>query len=170
VPFAHTGREQSLRHYLAAFGVESPPRVDGEREKSESTLGHVLDKIAGEKPRASIVHVWAPAPAKTDKMVKTITHVRRQHIELRWSLPPFDAGVGGEHERRSPVADAVDEAVRMRARATRARGERLLRRLGVRLVMRGLTPPPPALEGASPGEQTAPSARAPEAAEVERTP
>jgi hypothetical protein len=60
--------------------------------------------------------------------------IRRRRIELRWSLPAYDASIGSERERRSPVAEVVDEAVRVRARATRARGETILRRLGVRIV------------------------------------
>ena len=134
LPFAHTPREQALRHYLASFGIESPPRVDGERERTETTLGQVLEKIVGEKPRASVVHVWAPAPLRTDAVTKPIAMLRRRRIELRWSLPVYDASIGSERERRSPVADVVDEAVRVRARATRLRGEMVLRRLGVRIV------------------------------------
>ena len=136
VPFAHTTREQSLRHYLAAFGIESPPRVDGERDKAETTLARVLDRIATEKPRVSIVHVWAPAPVRAETTARAIAALRRHRVELRWTLPSYDAGVGSERERRSGVADAVDEAVRVRARATRARGERMLRRLGVRVLVR----------------------------------
>jgi uncharacterized protein (DUF58 family) len=134
LPFAHTPREQALRHYLASFGIESPPRVDGERERAETTLAQVLEKIVGEKPRASIVHVWAPAPARAEGTAKAIAMIRRRRIELRWSLPAYDASIGSERERRSPVAEVVDEAVRVRARATRARGETILRRLGVRIV------------------------------------
>ena len=150
VPFAPTQREQSLRQYLAAFGVESPPRVDGEREKAEVSLASVLEKLAAEKPRASVVHVWAPPPAKAESVAegigKAVVALRARRIELRWSLPPFEAGVGGDRERRSAVADVVDDAVRVRARATRARGERLLRKLGVHVM--------PARESASasPGE------------------
>jgi uncharacterized protein (DUF58 family) len=143
VPFAHTPREQSLRHYLAAFGMESPPRVDGEREKAETMLAHVLDRLATEKPRASVVHVWAPAPSRAETSARAIAALRRHRIELRWSLPAFEAAVGADRERRSPVADVVDEAVRMRARATRSRGERMLRRLGVRVILRNATPPAP---------------------------
>jgi hypothetical protein len=55
-------------------------------------------------------------------------------------LPAYDAGVGADRERLSPVADAVDDAVRLRARATRTRGERMLRRLGVRVVVRNIVP------------------------------
>jgi uncharacterized protein (DUF58 family) len=141
VPFAHTPREQSLRHYLAAFGIESPPRVDGERERAEITLAQVLDKIAGEKPRASVVHVWAPPPARAETSARPIATLRRHRTELRWSLPVYDAGVGSDRERRSAVADVVDDAVRIRARASRARGERMLRRLGVRIVVRGAVRP-----------------------------
>lgn len=143
IPFAHTTREQSLRHYMAAFGIESPPRVDGEREKAETTLAHVLDRLATEKPHASVVHVWAPAPTRADIAARAIASLRRRRVELRWSLPTYDAGVGSERDRRSPVADVVDEAVRVRARATRARGERILRRLGVRIVVRAARLPPP---------------------------
>jgi len=137
LPFAPTPREQQLRHYLAAFGIESPPRMDGERERAEGTLASVLDRLATEKPRASLAHVWAPPPVRPELMARAIRGLRARRIELRWSLPPFEAGVGTQRDRRSPVADAVDEAVRMRARATRSRGERLLRRLGVRFVIRG---------------------------------
>jgi len=136
LPFAHTPREQSLRHYLAAFGIESPPRLDGERERAETTLGHVLDRLVTEKPRASVVHVWAPAPAREESSAKAIAALRRGRIEVRWSLPAYDAGLGAERERRSPVAEVVDEAVRLRAQTMRARGERMLRRLGVRVLAR----------------------------------
>ena len=140
-PFAHSPREQALRLYLASFGIESPPRVDGERERAESTLAQVLDKLATEKPRASLVHVWAPAPTRAETSAKAIAALRRRRIELRWSLPAYDASIGSERDRRSSVADVVDEAVRIRVRARRKRGEAILRRLGVRLVGAGAARP-----------------------------
>jgi uncharacterized protein (DUF58 family) len=146
LPFAHTPREQILRHYLAAFGIESPPRVDGEREKAEVTLARVLEKLGTERPRASVIHVWAPPPAKPQDMAGPLAALRAQRVEVRWSVPPFEAGVGAGDERSGPpadgrglrraVAEVVDEAVRARARATRLRAERLLRSLGVRVVSR----------------------------------
>jgi uncharacterized protein (DUF58 family) len=138
VPFAPTPRERALRQYLAAFGVESPPRSDGEREKAETALAGVLETLATTKPRPSAVHVWAPPPAKVETVAegigKPIAALRARRVTLRWSLPPFEAGVGADRERRSPVADVVDEAVRARAKATRARAERLLRKLGVQVL------------------------------------
>jgi uncharacterized protein (DUF58 family) len=138
LPFAPTPRERSLRHYLASFGIESPPRVDGERQRAETTLATVLDRLATEKPRASLVHVWAPAPAHPGTTAPAVAALRRHRIEVRWTLPAYDAGLGAEVERRSPVADVVDDAVRLRAHATRSRGERMLRRLGVRVIVRNV--------------------------------
>ncbi len=136
--FAHTPREQALRQYLAAFGIESPPRVEGERDGTEAMLPHVLAKIVTEKPRASILHVWAVPPARPQATAKAIAMLRARRIELRWTVPPLDAAVGAQRERRSPIAEVVDEAVRVRARAMAIRGERLLRRLGVRVVTRSV--------------------------------
>ncbi len=138
LPFAHTPREQALRHYLAAFGIESPPNVDGERPKADDTMVHVLERLATEKPRASVVHVWAPAPPRSDGFAAAIAALRRHKVEVRWSMPRFDEGVGSDRDRRSPVADFVEEAVKVRARSAQARGERILRRLGVRVQGRWL--------------------------------
>lgn len=151
LPFAHGVREQSLRLYLAAFGVESPPRMDGERPKADETLAQVLARLGTDKPRPSIVHVWAPAPAHSDGFARAIASLRRRRIEVRWSLPRFEAGIGSDRERRSPVADVVEEAVRVRARSSQLRGERMLRRLGVRvqgrLLVRREAPEPVAGTG-----------------------
>jgi hypothetical protein len=160
VPFAPSPRERALRQYLAAFGLESPPRVDGEREKAEASLLAVLERLAGEKPRASVVHVWAPPPTRAEGVAagigKAVATLRARHVELRWSLPPFEAGVGADRERRSPVADVVDDAVRGRARATHARAERLLRKLGVQVMVPLPERRPAAREPAAPDEIATP--------------
>ncbi len=155
VPFAPTPRERSLRQYLAAFGIESPPRVEGERDRAEATLVSVLERLRTVKPRANLVHVWAPPPARIDAMSKAIASLRGHRVTLRWTLPPLDAGVGAERDRRSPVADVVDEAVCARTHATRARGERLLGRLGVHVVAReGTSPAPRQARTPDPGEKS----------------
>lgn len=138
VPFAPAPREQLLRRYLASFGIESPPRLDGERAAAEHALVLVLDRIAGDRSRASIVHVWAPAPGKAEALGAVVGKLRRRSMQVRWCLPPIDAGIGGEDERRSPVAAVVDDAVRVRARSSRTRGERLLKKIGVRVQVRSL--------------------------------
>jgi uncharacterized protein (DUF58 family) len=147
VPYAKTPREQSLRHYLAAFGVEVPPRADGEREKAEATLAHVLERLSAIKPRASIVHVWAPAPSRASRVGKGIRLLRAHRFEVLWTMPRFDESLATE--RHTGVQEAVDHAVAIRANASKVRGERLLRQLGVKClsleprVQRALDAAPP---------------------------
>jgi uncharacterized protein (DUF58 family) len=133
VPFAPTAREQSLRQYLAAFGIESPPRVEGEIEKARATLVLTLARIAKETPRPTIVQVWGPAPVDEGGVTKALAALRYRRVELRWNLPHFDAGIGAETEGRGPLAGVVDDAVRVRAHVTHARALAQLRRLGIRL-------------------------------------
>jgi uncharacterized protein (DUF58 family) len=135
--FAQTPRERVLRNYMAAFGIESPPRLQGERHKTEAVLAHALERLSTQKPRASLLCVWALPPTTPSATAKAVARLRARCIELRWRVPPLDTGIGADPERRSAVADVVDEAVRERARAMVLRGERQLRRLGVRLVTSG---------------------------------
>ncbi len=125
-----------LRQYLAAFGIESPPRESGEEEKARATLVHCLIQIAKERPRATVAHVWAPPPPEDARTQRALLELRHRRIELRWTLPPFEAGVGSGDERRGRLGDVVDEAVRVHARTTRARAAAQLKRLGIRLVAR----------------------------------
>lgn len=132
LPQAATPREQRLRHYLAAFGIEVPPRMDGERDKSETQLGVVLEKIAREKKKkASIVHVWAPPPGPTNEAIeRAVRRLRGRQVEVRWTLPAFEPALDeGDGET---VADVVRGAVRQRVRASQARAERTMRAMGVR--------------------------------------
>ncbi len=144
LPFARTPREQTLRHYVAAFGIELPPRVDGEREKTEAAIAQVLEKLVAEKPRPSVVHVWAPAPSRTGPALKAIRKVKAKRCEIRWTTPSFEPSVGVTASPNVAAAvdvrDAVDDAVRVRARASRTRGERLLRQLGVKVISLGARP------------------------------
>jgi uncharacterized protein (DUF58 family) len=141
LPTAPTPREARLRHYMSAFGMESPPRTTGEREASEKMLGQVLDRLALEKARPSFVHVWAPPPLRLDAARKTISGMRARRIGLRWSVPRLDSGIGDDGRRKNVVANVVDEAVRVRARIERIRGERLLLRLGVHQVVGAVVRP-----------------------------
>jgi uncharacterized protein (DUF58 family) len=135
-PQAPTPREETLRHYLAAFGIESPPRTDGERVRAETTLGSTLERLRIERPRPSIVHVWAPPPAHPETMGPRVTALRARGAEVRWTLPPFDAGIR-HGSSRGGVATIAEDAVRVRARVTGERGERILRKMGVRVFVHG---------------------------------
>src|SRR5690606_36920805 len=118
-PQAATPREQRLRHYLAPFGVEVPPSVDGEREKAELELARALDKIAREKrKKPSIVHVWAPAPSpESEALERAIRRLRARHVEVRWTMPAFEPALETAPTDAPTVEDVVRNAVRLRVRA-----------------------------------------------------
>lgn len=132
LPLGATPREQRLRHYVAAFGIEMPPRVDGERERAEQELGSVFDKLAKDRrTKASIVHVWAPPPGpESEAIERAIRRFRAQHVEVRWTMPAFEPALEGAAP--TAVEDVVRGAVRLRVRASQARAERAMRGMGVR--------------------------------------
>ena len=133
VPFAASSRERTLRHYLASFGVECAPRLEGERDKSALAMAAAFDRIVTEKLRPSILYAWAPAPAQGTALANAIRKLKRRHIEVRWAQPEV---VLRAHSADAPttVEDAVYEAVQARADVARRRGERVLLRLGARAL------------------------------------
>lgn len=149
VPQAKSTREQRLRHYLAAFGIEVPPRLDGEGARSEVTLLAAMSSLLLEKKRPSIIHVFAPMPRNHGDLARAIRKLRAKHVEVRWTLPDFLSGLSqGEQDT---VGRAVADAVRLRAQVGADRAKRALGRLGVKvLTPRGLSragrksPAPPA--------------------------
>jgi uncharacterized protein (DUF58 family) len=135
VPFAKTPREQTLRHYLASFGVETPPRLKGERTETEAMILRVLDRIATERPRANVIQVWSPAPENAGALAAPVAVLRRRGVDLRWCLPRLEeALVGDDDVSEGSLAPVIAQAVSLRSHAAREKGERALRRLGVRVV------------------------------------
>jgi len=134
LPHAPTPRDQTLRHYLACFGIEVPPRTDGERPRAESELARTLTKLATVRPRPSIVVAWAPAPPAHGLVARAIRLLRSRRVEVRWSLPEVEASIGDETpddalSRGLPAS--VDAAVRIRLGAEQTRARATLRGLGV---------------------------------------
>lgn len=155
-PSARSPREQMLRRYLASFGVDSPPRADGERKETARELAAALSRLAREKPRPSLVHVFAAGPEAAGEAAlrEAVLRVRRAGAVVSWALPSFDAaleppfGVAPAAEPGEIDGDAAKVrdaafgdgaaaaalAVRVRARVALARQERDLRKLGVRIT------------------------------------
>jgi uncharacterized protein (DUF58 family) len=135
VPHAKTPRDRALRHYLACFGVEVPPRLDGERVRAESELQRTLSRLATERPRPTIVSVWAPAPSPKGLTVRAVQRLKSRRIAVRWRVPDVVASIGaGQGEgvgQADAVARSVEEAVRIRARADAARADAALRAAGI---------------------------------------
>jgi uncharacterized protein (DUF58 family) len=131
VPDAPSQRERVLRHYLAAFGIDSPPRTDPERLRTDEAMARMLDRMAQRKPRPSLVHIWSPAPeTQRPDLVRAIVRLRRQGCRVRWITAHQEESV---QTGDTVVAQVVADAVVLRSRAARERGERLLRRMGIRV-------------------------------------
>lgn len=125
-------RERSLRRYLTAFGIGSPARLEPERARTDQTLSELLPRIIRERPRASVVYIWSPAPdpASRPEIQQALSQIPHRRVDVRWvamdhipSVPRDDSVIG------TAVADAVSERVRV----AQERGARELHRLGVRV-------------------------------------
>ncbi len=136
-PHAPTGRERALRRYLEAFGIGSPPRMEPERPRTDTQIAEALRTLRTTRRRPSIIYLWSPPPdpMRRSELLRALKKHPRRRIELRWiamdptaSLP--DTG---------PLERAVAFAVGERAQVARARGERALRRYGVKVEQ--LRPP-----------------------------
>jgi hypothetical protein len=128
LPQAPSARERSLRHYMASFGIECPPRAEGEREKTVVSMAHAFDKLLGQKLRASVVYVWGPAPEETSVLGRAVRKLRARHIEVRWIQPAIDLTPTAE----GSVQEAVYAAVSERAELAQERAVRVLKRLGAK--------------------------------------
>jgi uncharacterized protein (DUF58 family) len=156
-PEARSSRERSLRRYLAAYGIESPPRAEPERHEAGFALVEVLAQLARQKPRPSVVHVVAPAPteiAHEKPLADAVRRLARAGAVVSWSMPHFEPallppwdppakpdgtpaeGLDSATRRAAweEVAEVAAEAVLVRTRVAVGRSEALLRRLGVRVT------------------------------------
>ena len=130
-PEAPTPRERALRKYLAAFGIESPPRTDPERARTDEAITRFLERLASRKPRPSLVHVWSPAPdRRRDDLATAIRKLRRVGARVQWVTARQEQAVQlGE----GIVERVVSDAVILRSRTARERGERVLATMGVKV-------------------------------------
>jgi uncharacterized protein (DUF58 family) len=133
LPFAATPRERTLRHYLAAFGIESAPRAEGEALKTASSLAAVLDRLAREKHKPTVTFVWAPAPSMSASLAAAVRRMRSQRTDIRWILSTPTGAAPNDADEIDSVRDAVEAAISARSRVARIRGEAVLRRMGVKV-------------------------------------
>lgn len=144
--WAEAARDRTLRSYLAAFGMSSPPRLEAERPRTDARLAAALERVIRDKPRASIVYVWSVAPdlgARPD-LGRALARFPRRSVDLRWLSMHLEPGIP---RTGSATMEAVGDAVRVRALVAQERGEHELRRQGIRVERAlpraaALAPPP----------------------------
>lgn len=133
-PRGGTSRERVLRHYLASFGIQAPPRMEPERAQSELRIAGALKKLGREKRRSSIVYVWARPPDAllSHALLEAFEKFPKRRTELRFCAM---AGSQGLPEGAGDLqAAVVRDAVALRLAVALERGSRELRKRGVRSV------------------------------------
>ena len=128
---APTTRERQLRSYLARFGMDSPPRLEPDRPKTDAIIAAALTKALSERPKASLLFLWSPAPDPANRplMAEALRARPRRGVELRWVRMRYEPSI--PHEGR--LGRAIADAVAMRTTIAESHGERVLRQLGVRV-------------------------------------
>lgn len=148
-PEAKSDREAALRRYLAAFGIDSPPKTSTDRALTSDALVKTLGAIATQKPRPSLVFVLGGAPdaAYLPGLQLVVNRLRRLGTQIAWSLPAFDQGLRPPYvERRKhddeeapappeldAVAPAAASAVRMRSDVAAKKAKAALTKMGIRV-------------------------------------
>lgn len=129
---ASSMRERMLRGYLQAFGVDSPARYEPERPLTEREMAIFFEELSRKRKKPSLVLVLAPAPEQISEPLAVAlrrlgaSKVQWEPMRIDSALPGLD---DGNLERR-----ALLSAMSIRIRLSRERGERALRRVGVKLA------------------------------------
>ncbi|MFO0587966.1 MAG: DUF58 domain-containing protein [Polyangiaceae bacterium] len=160
-PAGRTPREKTLRRYLAAYGIDSPPRSETLRAGSPA-LFEVLSQIERTKPHATLIHVIGQPPEEPQqkRLGEAVRRLGRHGASVTWSFPEVIESVKGpwDDPNKSPataempdlgediappppkasdfpvVAPIASEAIAARIRVAQQRRETSLRKLGIRVV------------------------------------
>ncbi len=134
-PLAATPRERLFRRYLAAFGMGSPPRQEPEQASTDRSIISVLKRALSERTgagRPTSVLIWSTASdlSGREELQAQLRSAPRRGCQITWVPMRFGPGLA----RRGDVERAVADALELRAEVQRAKGERALRRLGVKVI------------------------------------
>ncbi len=131
-PHAPSSRESKLRRYLAAFGIHAPPRMEPERAKTDVSLAQALRRLLHERPRPSVVYIWSPPPSyeRVPELERTLAAMPTRRLDVRWVCMAAEQSIPREGSR---LAEPVADALGIRLRIARERGELALRRWGLRV-------------------------------------
>lgn len=130
--YAETSRERTLRSYLAAFGMASPARLEAERPRTDGRIAQALERVTRDRPVASAVYLWSPAPdlGSRPEIMRALGKFPRRSCDLRWVTMRLEPSIP---RSGPPLAEAVADAVAIRALVAQERGEHELRRQGIRV-------------------------------------
>ncbi len=131
-PVGGSARESVLRQYLAAFGIDSPPRLEPDRPRTDAALLETLADILRQKPRPSLLLIASPLPSPTQQqqLLDGLRRIPRRHCELRWLPIPLTTTLDS---RRARIEPDVRFALELHASTRETAGMHALRQQGIRL-------------------------------------
>lgn len=131
-PFALNPRDKSLRRYLMLYGIGSPARLEPDRKLTDLQLIAALKRARLERPRPSLIYIWSepPDPQSRWEMTHALAQQQLRRLSVRWISMKTAESISSNP---SGSADAANDAVRLRAQLAQERGERELRRIGIRV-------------------------------------
>ena len=137
-PDAPTSRERRLRQYLAAFGVECPPRTEPESSRTVEQMTTFLNDLAKTKHPATILYIVGPPPRTPGEINEAIRKLARRGVATRWVMSRYEPALSAVDDGRVETGVLVRATI-ARTRFASERATRGLRRLGVK-IERGREP------------------------------
>jgi uncharacterized protein (DUF58 family) len=137
-PDAPSDPERALRHYLKAFGVASPPKLDPERARTDAMLCEILLELAQSRPHPGLIYVFSPAPdaASRGQIEAALRRLPKQRVGLSWIPSEYEPGLDALQSTAGgnpALLRAITDAIKLRMQVLTQGGETSLRRLGVRV-------------------------------------
>lgn len=132
-PFSNSPRDAVMRRYLAGFGVDSPPRLEPDRPKTDACLLETLKEITRERPRASRVIVFSPSPDPMQQghLLEGLAKLPKRSTRIQWLATALDAGLDTDELN---ITKEVRYATKLRTLAVSESGAHALRRAGLSLL------------------------------------
>ncbi|MBP9111644.1 MAG: DUF58 domain-containing protein [Polyangiaceae bacterium] len=145
LPFARTARDQTFRHYLASFGIELPPRAEGEYDRAHHAMVGIVERILREKHKPSQVHIFSSPPSPGAPIFAMLRRLRNKKIGVSWTLPAEmtvptataraevrEVEIAVPTPGETSLSAVVRTLITMRTKHSKLRAERMLRSMGVR--------------------------------------
>lgn len=119
-PLAPSAREQHLRRYLAAFGLDSPARLEPDRSRTDQLLLSELRHMLQGKPRPDRIIVCSPLPDPMQQapLLSGLAKLQQRGTRIGWLPMRADIGLDDPSaEVTEPVRFALELSARNRERA-----------------------------------------------------
>jgi uncharacterized protein (DUF58 family) len=133
-PLAPSAREQHLRRYLAAFGLDSPARLEPDRSRTDQLLLQELKRMLQSKPRPDRIVVCSPLPDPQQQapLLAGLAALPHRGTRIGWLPMRLDRGLD---DPQAQVTEQVRFALELTARNREQAGTRALGALGIRALL-----------------------------------